>query len=129
MSKKSKKEALEKKECMDMLKYWKEQLGLSNWFIQLNTNVPDMGGWGDVVYEVVHSAAVINIAKKTDGSYVTKYDAEVILVHELLHIKFSLIENTFKKVAYDVYHQSLEDIAVALVLSKRGVSRSDIGNY
>ena len=118
------------------LKYWCKLLGLMDWNIVLETNVsPDEmtveGADGCVDYVESIKAARIQIVdenqKKKNNENEKLYslrpfDFEETLVHELLHLKFCLLErgsNWEKKTQLRVLHQIVDDIARALVSAKR----------
>lgn len=109
----------------DDLKYWQHQLGLDDWYIVLrldSNEVPEFAQ-GLVRYSLEHLSAIIFIAPEESypDTVILKYDGEVVLVHELLHIKFGYVERYLKKVAYDVHHTNIETLARAYVASRRGV--------
>lgn len=119
-----------------LLEEWQKRLGLSDWIIVLryncnkeNMQIEDTAG--ETEWANVNRTAVIRILnKEAYGDRVIKFDFERILVHELLHIKFSYLQitnNTYEgKIFDEVQHQLIEDIAQALVMAKRGeVDRSN----
>lgn len=115
-----------------LLKEWKERLGLQDWKITLyyNCNFEDME-LGEVCGEThwttpIKEATISIIGEEEYGEDRTlKYDFEKTLVHELLHIKFSLIDLMPRNGGYEanvaesVRHQLIDDLARALVAAKR----------
>lgn len=54
-----------------------------------------------------------------------KYDFEVILVHELLHLKTTLLtDKDEESIRYRVLHQLIDDMAKAIVSAKRHIETS-----
>ena len=109
----------------DLLIEWKQRLELNDWIIKLNDNVSpnDMqlqGVSGECVWDEIHKAATINIIDDKDyGDRILPFDKEKTLVHELLHIKFCMIDKGGNELFDKILHQLIEDIAKALVKAKR----------
>ena len=110
----------------DLLKEWQERLGLQDWVIVLKDNCSpnDMAlkdVQGETEYDEVNKCAVIRIISKKDyGNRILAFDKEKVLIHELLHIKFWLIQETENITQNRVVHQYIDDMARALVNAKRG---------
>lgn len=108
-----------------LLKYWQKHLGLNDWFIELrdNSSPNDMilkNVAGECEYDEVNKTAVIRIISQNDyGNRVLPFDKEKTLVHELLHIKFWLIENSENELQNRFVHQLIEDFAKIMVELKR----------
>ncbi|MBQ7797844.1 MAG: hypothetical protein IJ371_01830 [Clostridia bacterium] len=108
-----------------LLSEWQERLGLQDWHIVLQEDVSpnDMvlqSVSGECEKDEVNKCAVVRIMNEKDyGSRILPFDKEKVLVHELLHIKFWLIENTENEMQNRVVHQIIDDIARALVNAKR----------
>ena len=121
---------------MDLLNEWVERLGLQNWRIKLKINQDEeqmrenTAGNVDFIEEI--RCAVIKIISESDypKDSVLEYDFERILVHELLHIKFTLFDNTRWLDETNMpdrhLHQLIDDMARALVCAKRGTLKIDI---
>ena len=121
---------------MDLLNEWVERLGLQNWRIKLKINQDEeqmrenTAGNVDFIEEI--RCAVIKIISESDypEDSVLEYDFERILVHELLHIKFTLFDNTRWLDETNMpdrhLHQLIDDMARALVCAKRGTLKIDI---
>ena len=117
----------------NLLKEWQERLGLQDWVITLrincNKNEMDLQEVaGETEWSLsIKSAAVKIISKEEYGERIVPYDFENILVHELLHLKFGLIDQKITSyesdVAYEVRHQLIDDLARALVMAKRGETK------
>ena len=75
---------------------------------------------GECVWDEVHKAATINIINEKDyGDRILPFDKEKTLVHELLHIKFCMIDNSGNELYNKLLHQLIEDVAKALVRAER----------
>lgn len=118
----------------ELLEEWQERLGLMDWCIVLRINVKqdDFEGEEPVVgqtnWQNISKTAVIKVLdEKLYGDRIIKYDFERILLHELLHIKFNILQqdpfNYESRVYDDFQHQLLEDLAQALIMAKRGKTK------
>lgn len=118
----------------ELLNEWVERLGLTDWCIVLRINVtPDFfenpnTRVGETEWENVERIAIVKILdEKLYKNRVIKYDFEEILVHELLHIKFNILQenpNDYEELVFDQFqHQLIEDLAQALVMAKRGETK------
>jgi hypothetical protein len=132
----SKKEPREKTP-EELLREWQERLGLQDWRIFLRAAVKkeDMeiqGVDGCVDWtESIRTARIDILAEEDYGDkYILHFDFEETLVHELLHLKFSLLDDSrFESASWmpDRYvHQLIDDLARALVCAKRGILRIEI---
>ena len=118
---------------LELLNEWTTRLGLKDWLILLETNVePEKMALQDadgcVTYEESIKAAkiqIVNPDKRKDDEthfYLRSFDFEETLVHELLHIKFCLLERGNKwekKLQLRILHQIIDDVSRALVETKR----------
>ena len=115
-----------------LLEEWKERLGLQDWVIVLKANckaseVDNGTSIGETLWSTTNKSALIRIIAAEEyikEDYVLLYDFEKTLVHELLHVKFSLIDkdlNTYEGiVAEQARHTLIDDLARAFVMAKRG---------
>ena len=97
------------------LEDWKKALGLQDWDIRVvdNCSPLDLSNprhAGEVEYEEATKTAVIRFTK--DATYKT-------LIHELLHIKFALLDDSGNPLQDRILHQIIDDLARALA----GVAR------
>ena len=112
------------KSITELVTEWKQRLDLGDWEIVVNDNVSpydmqNLGVAGECIWDEVHKAATINICDEKDyGDRVLPFDKEKTLIHELLHIKFCMLDNG-DGVGAKVQHQLIEDLAKALVRTKR----------
>ena len=118
---------------LELLKEWQERLGLLDWAITLKINcrqgemeLGEVAGETEWA-ESIKSAAIKIVSEKVYGERIVPYDFENILVHELLHLKFALIDQKITSyesdVTYQVRHQLIDDLARALVMAKRGETK------
>ena len=109
----------------NLLNEWKNRLDLNDWVIKLNEDVSpnDMqlqGVSGECSWDEIHKAATINIINEKDyGDRILPFDNEKTLVHELLHIKFCMLDNSGNELFDKLLHQLIEDMAKALISAKR----------
>lgn len=118
---------------MELLNEWVERLGLQEWRIKLKTDCKESemvlpGNAGCNEWTEANKTAVIEIMSKEEyGDRIIEWDFERILVHELLHLKFSLLDDsrfTDGVTLSDRFvHQLIDDMARALVCAKRGISK------
>lgn len=115
-----------------LLNEWIDRLGLQDWAIVLRYNCnPDElrleNVNGETEYVSSIKSAVIRLLdpKYSEGG-ITKYDLEEIIVHELLHIKFSIIginpKDFASAVVDETIHRLIDDLARAFVNVKRNKS-------
>lgn len=118
-----------------LLEEWQERLGLQDWCIILRYNCKkeDMEdseySIGETQWETTNKCARICIISEQEygKDKMLNYDFEKTLVHELLHIKFALIDkdlNTYEGiVAEQARHQLIDDLARAFVMTKRNETK------
>ena len=122
-----------------LLNEWQERLGLQDWAITLRINCKqsDMeleNVAGETKWTTSIKNAIIRIVseKEYGNDRILSYDFEKILIHELLHLKFAIIDqevNSYdSKVTEQVRHQLIDDLARALVMAKRGETKRKL-NY
>ena len=118
-----------------LLDEWQERLGLQDWLIWLRYGCKpeDFDGErdGECRFTSESKQAHIRIIDENLYSGMLDYDFEYILVHELLHIKFNLLEcgsQLYEGVVTEALrHQILDDLARALVMAKRGETKRQLG--
>lgn len=114
------------KDANDLLKEWKDRLGLHDWQISLHTDCrpdemtdPDAVGCS-VWQEATKAARIEIIGEQYYGEYmVVRFDFEKTLVHELLHLKTCLISADCDPLQERIAHQLIDDLARAFVDAKR----------
>ena len=110
-----------------LLSEWQARLGLMDWRIKLKAkcrpeemeieNVAGCTVWS----ESIKSARIEIIDPRYYGDRVVPFDWEKTLVHELLHLKTSLVSDGVEKLQERVMHQMIDDLARALVDAKRSM--------
>lgn len=113
-----------------LLKEWQERLGLQDWAIGLRYNCKQDDleleeSCGETHWQATIKTAMIYIvSEKAYGKRMIPFDFEKTLVHELLHLKFSIIDigtKSYESAVLDLtQHRLIDDIARALVMAKRG---------
>ena len=120
----------------ELLEEWQERLGLQDWAIVLRINCKkeDME-LEDVNAETIWSTSIKSalikiISKEVYGERILPFDFEKALVHELLHLKFGLIDQKISSyesnVTYEIRHQLIDDLSRALVMAKRGETKRNL---
>ena len=120
-----------------LLEEWQERLGLLDWAITLRINcqpeeMEEQNVCGETSWAQSIKAATIRIiSEEVHGTdRILNYDFEQTLVHELLHLKFGILDNQNKTyesiVTYEVIHELIDDLARALVMAKRGETKRHI---
>ena len=109
-----------------LLNEWAERLGLQDWAIVLKTecnplemSIPDSVGCTS--WQESTKTAMIQIADPKKIEMLTRpFDLEEILVHELLHLKLSLLSSLDEKetLADRLIHQIIDDLSRAFVDAK-----------
>ena len=124
------------KELNDCLKEWQERLFLGDWIIKaclVDANeLPENAGYNNWIFE--KQVSFIQIARLTDDAKtrMTKVFQEVTLVHELLHLKFGLVENadSYEGKFVEIHeHQLVEQMARSLIMAKYGLKPSWFINF
>ncbi len=118
----------------NLLKEWQERLGLQDWAITLKINCkqedlsnPEWQGENNWVSSIKCATIKIVSPDVHGDDRILKFDFEKTLVHELLHIKFGLLDITDRtyesNVVDELRHQLIDDLARALVMAKRGETK------
>lgn len=118
------KKASKTPEGQRLLKEWQRRLGLLDWRLLLCENVhPDnmdeQGCTGCISYtESIKCGRVQILDPDFYVDRMVPFDFEQTLVHELLHAKLALLDDS-SDLASRVLHQMIDDLARALVDAKR----------
>ena len=108
-----------------LLKEWQHRLALDDWYLVLRTDCSpnDMElkeVQGETNWDEVNKCAIIRIINEKDyGDRILPMDKEKVLVYELLHIKFWLIQGNDCDLQNRYVHHLIDEMAVALVDAKR----------
>lgn len=104
---------------------WQNRLGLQDWRIKLadycrpeNMRLQDVSGDVDWT-ESTKTARIEILDKQFYGDRIVPYDYEQILVHELMHLKLSLVSDMVNDLQARYMHQIIDDLARAFVDAKR----------
>ena len=120
----------------EYLKEWQNRLFLNDWIIKLNfaeaNEMPNNAGFNNWCFE--KQSARITLAKLTDDTRnrIIKVCQECTLVHELLHLKFNLVENadTYEGKFLEIHeHQLLDQIAKSLIMTKYNLAFDWFKNF
>ena len=113
------------KEANEYLKEWKKKLYLDDWIIRVSliesNDLPNYAGYND--FNIEKQSSYIRIAKLTEDTKnrIMKVCHEHTLVHELLHLKFNLLENadTYEGKFLEIMeHQLIDQMARSLIMAK-----------
>ena len=110
---------------IELLKEWQERLFLHSWRIVLRENCkPDdmsmRDVWGCADWTEESKIARIDIVDpECINERIVEFDFEKTLVHELLHLKFSLLSDNAEDLQARYVHQMIDEMARALVDAKR----------
>ena len=108
-----------------LLVEWQKRLGLTDWTIKLVDNckldaMSMQDSSGCTVWTECNKAARIEMLDPAYyGNRIAPYDWEKTLVHELLHLKTSLVSDRVDDLQVRYMHQMIDDLARAFVDAKR----------
>lgn len=109
-----------------LLNEWQERLGLQDWRIKLcpkctpgEMEMENAAGC-TIWTESIKSAKIQILNPKYYGDRIVPFDFEKTLVHELLHLKLSLVSSEVDTLQERVTHQMIDDLGRAFVSAKRG---------
>lgn len=108
-----------------LLREWQKRLGLQDWRLKLYPCCkPDEMATEDVVgattwTESNKTARIDILDPQYYGSRIVPFDFEKTLVHELLHLKTSLVSSNVDDLQERITHQLIDDLARAFVDAKR----------
>lgn len=104
----------------ETLRIWQKRLSMSDWRITLHADVipadmllPDCAGASDW-REATKTACITLLREDCYGNRIVPYDPEKTLIHELLHLKFSLLGESGNELQDRIVHQLIDDMARAL---------------
>lgn len=108
-----------------LLREWQNRLGLTEWRVKLvDSCEPDdmalQGCAGCTDWnETIKTARIEILDPRFYGERIVPFDYEKTLVHELLHLKLSLVSNMVEDLQARYMHQMIDDLARAFVDAKR----------
>lgn len=100
-------------ETVRMLDKWQKKLHLTQWDIKLTEM--DFNAAGYVAFSAASLGAKMIINKQDKWTNGEPHDKEKSIVHELLHLQFSLFEPEEDTPEFCVWHQTIELMANLLV--------------
>ena len=112
---------------LKLLDEWTTRLGLKDWYVVLETNVKPENmelqhADGCISYvEATKSARIQIVDEKLREPTIRPFDFEETLVHELLHMKFCLLErgdDWDNKLQLRLLHTIIDDLSRAFVAAK-----------
>ena len=119
----------------DLLKEWQTRLGLQDWRIKLNDNckpedmvMEDVAGCTEWT-ECNKTARIDILGEQFYGERITPFDYEKTLVHELLHLKTSLVSDNVPDLQARYMHQMIDDLARAFVDAKRNGVKNGLTDH
>lgn len=104
-----------------LIDYWIKLLNLEDWKIEVLDNCSprelfDKDAQAENYYNFVHKCAKIRITSDKDRSHdIMPLDYEHLLVHELLHCKFAILDDSGNALQDKIVHQLVEDFTKALI--------------
>lgn len=114
-----------------LLAEWQKRLFLEDWIIRVKLVGRDEleleNVSGEVDFVAVNRSAIIRILdEQPDDDFISKMPHELVLVHELLHLKYSFAEpcgeGTIEQIAFVQHeHMLLEQMAKSLIMAKYGL--------
>lgn len=114
----------------ELLSEWQNRLGLQDWKIKLVDNctpeemtLSDAAGCTDWI-EAIKTARIEIIDPKYYGERIVPFNYEKTLVHELLHLKLSLVSDNVPELQSRYMHQIIDDLARAFVDAKGVLSQT-----
>lgn len=109
-----------------LMKEWRDRLGLQDWQIKFEPKCPpeemeldDAAGCTSWAEAIKCAKVQILDPKYYEEDNIIPFDFEKTLVHELLHLKLSLVSSGVDDFQERAMHQIIDDLARALVDTKR----------
>lgn len=107
-----------------LLRHWQNRLGLSDWRIKLvcdckpeDMTIEGAAGCTDWV-EAIKTARIEILDPQYYGNRIVPFNFEKTLIHELLHLKFSMWCQNEDNIGDRVMHQIIDDLARAFAYSE-----------
>lgn len=119
-------QTMTKEHAQKLFDRWVSALGLGEWEIRFNWRVrgidmPDREMLGVTRYCLSSMQAEVSMVAEEDAPESGfAYDYERTLVHELMHIKLAVVDDSGDEVHDNTVHMLVEQMARALVKAKRG---------
>ena len=117
---------MDEKQGQALLEKWQGLLELRDWTIALRVGclpdemrTPEVEGEADWT-ECRKTAVIRLLDERCYGERIVPYHPEQTLIHELLHLKFSLLGESGNDLQDRLVHQLIDDMACALYLAAHG---------
>jgi hypothetical protein len=109
---------------MALLDEWVKRLWLNAWEIEANlachpSELDEERLSGQAEWHTSVKLGAIKVKAERFAECSDEFDFEQTLVHELLHLKFGIFYDNSQGIAQDLLHQTLDELATALVDAKR----------
>lgn len=126
------------KQAVKYLKWWQKKLFLTDWIIKVKLvpvdEMPDTELQGNTTFTYSQHSAVVRITELTKDhkSRIVKACQEQTLVHELLHLKYNILDSnkTYEGEYLDCQeHALLEQMAKTLIMVKYGLNYKWFKNF
>lgn len=113
----------------EIMRQWQHRLFLNDWTISIHLLDPtemDNGAAGTNEFQYENKSSIIKIAKLNDDLKARNQKAchEKTLVHELLHLKYNIVERSseYESKFLDIHqHMLLEQMAKSLIMAKYNI--------
>ena len=105
-----------------LLVEWQRLLRLQDWDIKVefvHHHSLGRGGFGEVNWTLEKKTATINMVHPEELSKHLEYNPEKTLVHELLHLRFSIVCRTKEGTIEDGVHEAAIDQVARLLVQLR----------
>lgn len=109
----------------EIFDYWIKRLNLSDWKIDVidpcspNDFVSDWNNEGECYYnEYLKTATIRILGEDYCNDKCVEYNFELTLLHELLHIKFALLDDSDNKLQNRLVHILVEELARSLYYAR-----------
>jgi hypothetical protein len=119
------------------MKQWQHRLFLDDWIINLRLFDPtemDNEAAGTNEFQIENKSSIIKIANLNDDLKTRNQKAchEKTLVHELLHLKYNIVErsNEYESKFLDIHqHMLLEQMSKSLIMAKYNIDLEWFVNF
>lgn len=117
---------MNEKKAQEMLEKWMRRLSLDGWRVTLKVNalpcdmtLEEACGEAELA-EPIKVATIRILDERCYGERNEPFFFEKTLIHELLHLKFSLLDNSGNDLQDRLVHQMIDDLARAFYATEIG---------
>ena len=116
---------MNEKKAQEMLEKWMRRLSLDGWRVTLKVNAlpcdMTLEACGEAEWaEPIKVATIRILDERCYGERNEPFFFEKTLIHELLHLKFSLLDNSGNDLQDRLVHQTIDDLARAFYATEIG---------